>query len=373
MINLIESQEKLEELLNKLSNLEYVAIDTEFDSHTGMNYFPKLSTIQICFEENGIQKFAIIDALSSKINNKKSLIEFFLSKKIIKIFHSAINDIGVLYGYLGIEIVNIFDTQIAYSMQKITKTPTSYASLVLEFCNEEINKTHQNARWMRRPLSDSMLEYALSDVKYLLPIYKTLKQRLIEKQNYVFFCEEMENLHKNIASRANFSYKKQNIDDSLSLLEKTRISILAKHREKMALNLNINPEIIIPDSLLLKFAKLTYAKLKRVIEEENPALMEFLGKILESHWDKPDKTLDSSEFARDITKIHSSFHAIDNKIKEVSVKNNISKFVIASGNELKLLSKMKTLDEKSTIGLERIFSGWRYEVFGKYVDFNCNI
>lgn len=45
----------------------------------------------------------------------------------------------------------------------------------------EVDKTHQNADWSYRPLSEDMLEYAIMDVEYLIPIYRTFSRKMDEE------------------------------------------------------------------------------------------------------------------------------------------------------------------------------------------------
>lgn len=357
MIKLIETQEDVDSFFQNISQVENVGIDTEFDSQARFGYFPAISTMQFCFKKDDKKNIIIIDCLSKKITSKKSMIDFFLNTKILKIFHSSVNDIGVIFGYLGVWPVKIFDIQTAYCMQKIAKTPPSYSSLVSEFCGKEINKSHQNSKWMKRPISDEMRLYAARDVEFLEDIYEVLSQKLIQNGNFEIFENEMTNLYKNITTRSDFAYKKQDIEH-LTKLESSRVFLLTKEREMMAINLNINPEIMISNATIFSFAKLKYQELSNKIIKENTGLISFLDKITKESW-----AISDDFFAQYDPRDFEENSQMQNSIKKFSMQKNISKFLIASSNEVKFLSRAKNLKTNLNGKLERLFKTWRYEIF----------
>ena len=57
----------------------------------------------------------------------------------------------------------------------------SYADLVHQITDVRLEKKHTRADWSRRPLSKDELDYAMDDVRYLLPVYRYLKTELESK------------------------------------------------------------------------------------------------------------------------------------------------------------------------------------------------
>ncbi len=57
----------------------------------------------------------------------------------------------------------------------------SLKDLVKELLGFEMDKTDQMSDWARPDLSDSQLEYAANDVRFLIPIYKKL-QLMLERE-----------------------------------------------------------------------------------------------------------------------------------------------------------------------------------------------
>ena len=71
----------------------------------------------------------------------------------------------------------VFDTQMAAAVLGYNHQ-ISYADLVQQICGVTLEKKHTRANWMRRPLSDDELDYAMDDVRYLLAVYEHLRDQL---------------------------------------------------------------------------------------------------------------------------------------------------------------------------------------------------
>ena len=97
---------------------------------------------------------------------------------ITKVIHGADYDIRSLDRHYGFHVRNIYDTAIAARFTGITKF--GLAAIVEDLLSITINKSKrlQKADWGRRPLSDEALEYAATDVRYLIALREILVQRL---------------------------------------------------------------------------------------------------------------------------------------------------------------------------------------------------
>ncbi len=94
----------------------------------------------------------------------------FANPNIIKIIHNKSFECSVL-GRLGMPIHNIIDTL------KVSRSvhPHEKCHKLMEVCRREFNytmdKTNQQSRWERRPLSDDQLEYAALDAEIMIHLY----------------------------------------------------------------------------------------------------------------------------------------------------------------------------------------------------------
>ena len=118
-----------------------------------------------------------------KYQNLKTLLE---NKKILKIFHFARFDLGVLKYYLNINVNNVFCTKIASKLVRTYTNKHGLKDLIIEFLKIDIDKKEQSSNWSNKRLTKDQIEYALNDVKYLDEIYQIfnteLKKKLLTKE-----------------------------------------------------------------------------------------------------------------------------------------------------------------------------------------------
>jgi ribonuclease D len=93
---------------------------------------------------------------------------------VLKIFHFARFDVGVLKHALGIVPRPIYCTKIASKLARTYTDRHGLKDLVRELLGIEISKQQQSSDWGAHALSQAQLEYAASDVLHL----HTLKGRL---------------------------------------------------------------------------------------------------------------------------------------------------------------------------------------------------
>jgi ribonuclease D len=169
-----------------LSREKVISVDVESDSM--FHYREKVCLIQISTPEMNM----LIDTLS--INDLNPLLPVFADPEIRKIFHGADYDIRSLYRDFGVEVNSLFDTQIAARLLGIAQTGLSY-SIETRF-GITMEKKYQKKDWSQRPLSKEMLEYAVKDTCYLIPLAHGLEKELREKERFSWFQEECEMLTK---------------------------------------------------------------------------------------------------------------------------------------------------------------------------------
>jgi len=218
---LIESEAQLNKYLQSIQNNSLLAIDTEFRRID--SYFPELCLIQIA-AGNYLE---CIDVLA--IKNLEPLFEKLYDSETIWVIHSARQDIEALY-YLSKRIPNtIFDTQIAASLLNYP-IQVSYQVLTETLQNVYLEKKHTRFDWKTRPLPVDVLQYALDDVKYLLPHYKMLKDELIKSKKLHWLSEEVSFLLEKSLYEPNFK----------QIIKKTSgISKIDSKSQKQAINLVI--------------------------------------------------------------------------------------------------------------------------------------
>ena len=95
------------------------------------------------------------------------------------ILHGADFDLRMLRRAGAPEPQAVFDTMLA--AQLLGLKAFGYGALVEQFCGITLNKGSQKADWSRRPLSQTMIDYAVQDTEYLEPVAETLGAQLDDK------------------------------------------------------------------------------------------------------------------------------------------------------------------------------------------------
>mgnify|MGYP001224515042 CR=1 FL=1 len=188
MFTLINSLADLSFLNEELKSKEIIAIDTEFRRTTKTNM--RLALLQV----NDGEEIFIIDPLS--IGHPEDKCSFLYCNSVKKIIHSCREDIEAIYSWTGHKLSNVFDTQIANSFLG-GEHSISYQSLVEKKLGIKIDKGETRSNWIRRPLSDSQLKYATSDVEYLIHLFLLQEKKLVNSKKIEWFQEEISFLISN--------------------------------------------------------------------------------------------------------------------------------------------------------------------------------
>jgi ribonuclease D len=98
-------------------------------------------------------------------------------ERVVKVFHSARQDLEIVWTLGGLIPTPLFDTQIA-AMVCGYGDSVSYEQLANDLAKARIDKSSRFTDWSRRPLTDAQITYALSDVTHLVAVYEALQAEL---------------------------------------------------------------------------------------------------------------------------------------------------------------------------------------------------
>jgi len=214
--NQIETNADLEFLNQELLLKPYIGIDTEFRRTSKDNM--RLALLQI----NDGEEIYIID--TTVIKNLKDECSFLYSDSVIKIFHSCKEDIEAIYSWTGNLLVNIFDTQVAEALLG-GEYSIGYQALVEKKLGIRVDKGETRSNWLRRPLTDSQLKYAASDVEFLIDLYRDQDYLLSKAKRGNWLNEEIADIFSKI-----FEEKNEEIKNA-SLSKQEEKNLLCKFNE----------------------------------------------------------------------------------------------------------------------------------------------
>ena len=337
---LINNDKKLEKYIEDIKDDTVLGIDTEFRRID--SYFPELCLIQIASRDY----LECIDVLS--INNLEPLFDKLYDGKTLWVIHSARQDIEALY-YLSNRIPNLlFDTQVGASFLNYP-LQVSYQTITEKLQNVLLEKKYTRFNWRKRPLPNDVLQYALDDVKYLLPNYRMLKKELINQGKLSWAEEEVEFLLNKDTYEPNYIkiFKKTKGIAKISNKNQENAFKLIYWRESVAQQKDKPRKWIMPDESLIGYAN----GKKKLSNSQNKLFENFIKKS------KLKVRLEDALVAQ--KPLSESEKLLKNQLKDrinhLSIKYAIpSELICSSKNLVKLIKEDNTLSIKS---------GWRSELF----------
>jgi ribonuclease D len=178
----IDTQRDFEELVAALLEVDAYALDTEF--HRERTYLPVLALVQVATSD----RLALVDPLAVDVRPLRDALE----GPATCVMHAASQDLEILELVCGATPKRLFDTQIAALF--CGYRTSALGKLVEGFLGTRLDKSAQLSDWTRRPLPDSDLAYAASDVAYLLALRDALSESLGERGRLAWANEEIERL-----------------------------------------------------------------------------------------------------------------------------------------------------------------------------------
>lgn len=353
----IDNDEALAQFCATLGQAAYCAIDTEFIRES--TYYAELALIQIGSGEH----LACIDPLA--ITDFTPFAELLAKPELLKLFHSCSQDLEILYQKFGAVPTPIFDTQLAAAVLGYNHQ-ISYADLVQQICGVALEKKHTRANWMRRPLSQDELDYAMDDVRYLLTVYERLNEQLQVSRRDGWMEKDLRALADPAKYEVDLSQVWKRLKGVLKLKgEKLQIaSDLCRWREELAQKQNRPRRWIVKDDTLIELARqkpISKADLSSIPELQEKTIRRYGAELLAiiaraakvdpADWPQHDKvdSLDRQQLA-----LGDCLMALCRVIAE---ENDIALATLVVRKDIDNL----ILNSKSS----RLTQGWRFTMVGE--------
>ncbi|WP_019556115.1 ribonuclease D [Thiomicrorhabdus arctica] len=350
-------------------DISWVAIDTEFVRVD--TYFAELSLVQI---QDCLGQMAIIDPIlitqsadvTSGTNPLRALTALLTDPNTLKVFHSARQDIEVLYQLEDKMPVSIFDTQLAALFLKHGEM-AGFARVIKEELGVIIDKSQTRTNWHHRPLTPEQIEYALDDVRYLSPLYEQCLKSLTPDEieavtqdcaallDKTLYTPDPENAGAKVKGIKAFKAKQLAI-----------VNTLATWRENFAMRQNQPKKWVMDDDVITHIAKrppITMEALYKVPQIKSSSVkvhgahwVELIDEVFQQspdEWPKPapkvaSPTLQEEAFIQ-LCMAYAQQVAIDYRLNLPSLINR---------NDILTLLRLEN-------SAESFLKGWRNQLIGK--------
>ncbi|MGX2957137.1 ribonuclease D [Ursidibacter arcticus] len=358
--NWIQTNQELQTACLSIQQQSLLALDTEFVRTR--TYYPQLGLIQLY---DGKQVY-LIDPLN--ITDFSPFIGLLSNQNILKILHACGEDLDIFQHYFKQMPEPMIDTQVMSAFIGLGSS-IGFSKLVANYCQVELDKSTSRTDWLKRPLSEKQLQYAVSDVWYLLPVYQHIKTLLAQTEWESAVNEECLTLKQKRQIELNIekAYKKIANAWQLNSTELTILKLLEKWRIEEAQKRDIALNFIVKEQALWQIAKNQPKHTAQLLEFMHPNEVRRYGKklllLVEQGKNIPKseqvseikRLIDEPNYKRDLTFLKKSL--------ENTKPQNLSVELFASKRQLDQLFKWH-IKGQCELHLPELLRGWR-EPFGK--------
>jgi len=244
----ITQAEELAECCSYLSSCGHFGFDTEFVGED--SYHPILCLVQVATKD----RLILIDPLTA--GPLDAFWQLVVNPKIEVIVHAGREEVRLCHLWTGERPGNLFDLQIAAGLVGLNY-PIGHGTLVNQLLQIRLSKAETLTEWRNRPLSNDQIRYAFDDVRYLLPLWERLTQRLQKLGRLDWAREEFARLG-NVAAPDEPNGERWRKLRGLNVLDRKRLAIVRElfaWREKKAAQTNRPVRSLIRDDLVVEIAK----------------------------------------------------------------------------------------------------------------------
>lgn len=353
MQTIVTTSPALVDLVANLETCEHIGLDTEFLRER--TYRAELCLLQLSSRSDAV----CVDPLA--LPDLTPLAKALTAPGITKVMHASRQDVEVLFPIAGL-VRPVFDTQIAAALTGLP-AQIGYGELVRRLLGKELAKSHTRTDWSRRPLSPEQIEYALDDVRYLLPLKAHLEEQLERSGRLKWLTEELHELEdtRNIATDPADAWLRIKGLRSLDPARERLAQSLAAWRERRAIERNRPRGWILDDAALRDIVMQVPRSVEALAAiSEFPAgvlkhcgaeLLECIRAAQVPHPPPPINTRTRPDPAK--TALVKKLGALN---QAIAAEIGLSPEVLATRRDLELLA-----DGRRDVGVLR---GWRRDVVG---------
>lgn len=355
----ISTSQQLVEACSYARTQPVVALDTEFIRTR--TFYSKLGLIQLY---DGVNVY-LIDPLN--IDDFSPFIELLADQQVLKVFHASSEDLDLFFHTFNQLPIPMLDTQIMAAFVG-AGISLGFAKLVQTYLGIELDKGASRTDWLARPLTETQLQYAVSDVWYLLPVYHKLAEQLAQTPWQSAVEEECQYLLEKTARPINKERAYKEIGNAWQLqpVQLAVLQLLAKWRIEEAEKRDLALNFLVKEQSLYEIAQKLPKHTSALLEFMHPNEVRIHGKKLlllveqgravpiENQPPKIERLIDIAGYKETLKALQRTLALIQTE--------GLSIELIASKRQLNQLFKWHKKGRQGN--LPELLSGWRKQ-FGE--------
>src|ERR671910_119094 len=357
-MDLITSTEALARAAARLAQHRFVTVDTEFMRET--TYYPKLCLIQMAGPDEGV----LVDPLAAGLD-LQPFFDLTADGRVTKVFHSARQDLEIIWNLGGLIPKPLFDTQVA-AMVCGYGDSVSYEQLVNDLAKAKVDKSSRFTDWSRRPLSEAQLAYALSDVTHLVKVYEALMEQLRANGRLGWLEDEMAVLLSPETYRGDPDNAWRRLVGRLRKAKEVAVLMeVAAWREREAQNRDVPRNRVLKDEAVIDVAVSAphsieaLGRLRSIPNgfERSKTAQDILAAV-ERGLARDPKTMPLPERSRHRQSTGAIVELLKVLLKAVAEQEGVAPKIIATVDDLEAMAESDTADVPP-------LHGWRRQLFGE--------
>jgi len=362
---LIAHHEDFVELCDHIRGCGIVAFDTEFVSES--TYRPELGLLQFATEDRCVA----VDPLA--LDDLSLWWEIMADDDTTVVVHGGQAEIRFCLQLIGRPPKNLYDIQVAEGFRG-RSYPLSYSAIVQRVLNEQVDGSQTRTDWLRRPLSDEQLRYALEDVHHVLEIYRRQNVWLQKHGRLDWATAEVQRMIDDITSDDSMpAWHRISGTHKLTRRELAIVQRLAEWREREAAERNRPVRRVLRDDLLIDLARRKPRNVHQALatrdlnRPEYKRRLDDIVNVITEALTIPDTELPQKP--RNRRQESSSDEQVISKLLSLSLSNrcaelDISQTLVANNKDLTELVRHHRFSQNGK-GTPRILEGWRQDVCGQ--------
>jgi ribonuclease D len=353
---IITQPEELPPALEHLAACAQFGLDTEFVGED--TYHPRLCLVQVATPE----RLYLIDPLT--VGPLDEFWKLVVDPGHEVIVHAGREEVRLCYFWTRQKPGNLFDLQLAAGLVGLPY-PLGHGTLVNQVLGVQLAKGETLTEWRDRPLTRAQIRYAFDDVRFLLPLWKRLSERLAELNRTAWAKEEFAHLAENSLPEEAAPEKWRKLR-GLGSLDRRRLAMvraLYAWREETAARLNRPARAVVRDDLIVEIARRNPTRerdlqvIRGLPHRDLSAILEVVGQARSLPVDQCPRL---PEREQDIPQVNLVAAVLTAVLGDFCARQHLAPNLVASNQDVRLLVRAR-FHGAAMPAESSLTHGWRAE------------